>query len=349
MRLTAAGPVQPAPWIRRPPRLGRGIAAVAGLGVILLAAGCSTGGGGGDGQVSSTLTVAAVPGVDNVPLFLAQQKGMFRADGVTVAIRKYATVNAEVQALASGRVDIAAGDYGPFLFAESQQKTAGIKIVTDGYDAAPGVLEVLTLPSSKISSPQQLEAKKIATPNTAILNTPPGKPDSLETAATTSVLSSYGVDTVDWQPMAPGREVNALAQHKVSAILVTEPYIYQAESKLGAVELLDACSGATAGLPLSGYFAMGVWSQQNATALADFKSALGQAQASSAMAGPVQSVLPSSTGISKKDAGVVTVGSYPESLNTGSLQRVSQLMFDEGMLSNPIEVATQIAHLYTQA
>jgi NitT/TauT family transport system substrate-binding protein len=347
MRLTAAGPVQPAPWIRRPPRLGRGIAALAGLGVVLLAAGCSTGGGAG-GQVSNTVTVAAVPGVDNVPLFLAQQKGMFRADGVTVEIRKYATVNAEVQALASGRVDIAAGDYGPFLFAESQQKTAGIKIVTDGYDAAPGVLEVLTLPSSKISSPHQLEGAKIATPNTAILNTPVGKPDSLETAATTSVLSSYAVDTVDWQPMAPALEVKALQQHKVSAILVTEPYIYQAESKLGAIEVLDACSGATAGLPLSGYFAMGVWSQQNAKALADFKSALGQAQTNSAMAGPVQSVLPSSTGITKREAQVVTVGSYPESLNTGSLQRVSQLMFDEGMLSNPIEVATQIAHLYTR-
>jgi NitT/TauT family transport system substrate-binding protein len=347
MRLTAAGPVQPAPWIRRPPRLGRGIAALAGLGVVLLAAGCSTGGGAG-GQVSNTVTVAAVPGVDNVPLFLAQQKGMFRADGVTVEIRKYATVNAEVQALASGRVDIAAGDYGPFLSAESQQKTAGIKIVTDGYDAAPGVLEVLTLPSSKISGPQQLEGAKIAAPNTAILNTPVGKPDSLETAATTSVLSSYGVDTVDWQPMAPALEVKALQEHKVSAILATEPYIYQAESKLGAIEVLDACSGATAGLPLSGYFAMGVWSQQNAKALADFKSALGQAQTNSAMAGPVQSVLPSSTGITKREAQVVTVGSYPESLNTGSLQRVSQLMFDEGMLSNPIEVATQIAHLYTR-
>lgn len=346
MRLTAAGPVQPMPWIRRPLRLGRGIAAIAGLGVVLLVAACSTGGGAG-GQVSNTVTVAAVPGVDNVPLFLAQQKGMFHANGVTVEIRKYATVNAEVQALASGRVDIAAGDYGPFLFAESQQKTAGIKIITDGYDAAPGVLEVLALPGSKISSPQQLEGAKIAAPNTAVLSTPAGKPDSLDTAATTSVMSSYGVDTVAWMPMSPALEVKALQQHKVSAILVTEPYIYQAESQLGAVEVLDACSGATAGLPLSGYFAMGVWSQQNATALADFKLALGQAQASSAMSGPVQSILPSSTGISKREAQVVTVGSYPASLNTGSLQRVSQLMFDEGMLSNPIEVATQIAHLYT--
>jgi NitT/TauT family transport system substrate-binding protein len=348
MRLTAAGPVQPTPWIRRPLRPRRGIAAIAGLGVILLAAGCSTGGGSADGQVSGTLTVAAVPGVDNVPLFYAQQKGLFRADGVTVEIRKYATVNAEVQALASGRVDIAAGDYGPFLFAESQQKTAGIKIVTDGYDAAPGVLEVLALPSSKISSPEQLESAKIATSNTAVLNTPAGKPDSLDAAATTSVLSSYGVDTVNWEPMTPGLEVTALEQHKVSAILVTEPYIFQAESKLGAVEVLDACSGATAGLPLSGYFAMGVWSKHNATALADFKSALGQAQASSAMSGPVQSILPSSTGISAREAQVVTVGSYPAALNTGSLQRVSQLMFDQGMLSNPIEVATQIAHLYSR-
>jgi NitT/TauT family transport system substrate-binding protein len=345
MRLTAAGPVQPTRRIR-PHRPRRGVAAIAGLSVMLLAAGCSTGGGSAGGQVSSMVTIAAVPGIDNVPLFLAEHDGLFQSAGLHVQIRKYSSVAAEVQALTDGRVDIAAGDYGPFLFRESQEKTPQIKIVADGYDAASGVLEVLTLPGSGVSSPQDLGGKKVGAPNLAGLAEPSGTPDSLATAATTSVLQSYGVDmaTVTWDQMTQAAEVTALRERQVSAILVTEPYIYQAETQLGAVEVLDACSGATAGLPLSGYFTMGVWSQQNRTALADFKSALGQAQANAAMAGPVQRVLPSYTGIPPQEAAVVTIGSYPASTNADNLQRVSQLMFDEGMLSNPVAVERQILH-----
>jgi NitT/TauT family transport system substrate-binding protein len=347
MRLTAGAPtLRPITSGRFGRRRRRGAVAVAGLSALLLAAGCSSGSGGSStSQAGGTITVAAVPGVDNVPLFLAQQKGLFRSAGLNVEIRKYTTVNAEVQALASGQVDVAAGDYGPFLFAESQQKTAGIKIVADGYDAGSGVLEVLTLPGSNITSPEQLESKTIAAPDTALLSsgqgqatTTEGKPDSLETAAATSVLGSFGVDTVTWDPMKPSAEVSALRRHQVPAILVGEPYIYQAESQLGAVEVFDACSGATATLPLSGYFAMGTWASQHAGTLANYRSVLQQAQTDSALAGPVESVLPRYADISASEAAVLTIGTYPSSTNVGSLQRVSQLMFDEGMLTNPVNI-----------
>lgn len=343
MRLTAgAATSRPKTPGRLPRRACRAAAAVAGLSALLLAAGCASG-SAGSGQSGGTVTVAAVPGVDNVPLFLAQQKGLFSSAGVNVEIRKYATVDAEVQALSQGKVDIAAGDYGPFLLAESQPKTAGIKIVADGYDAGSGVLEMLALPSSHITTPQQLELKTIGAPDTALLaNMAQGKPDSLSTAAATSVLGSFGVDTVTWKPMNPADEVNALKDGQVSAILVGEPYIYQAESQLGAVEVFDACSGATASLPLSGYFATDGWARQNASALADFRSGLQRAQSESASSGPVLSVLPHYTGISAQEAAVLTIGSYPASTDLESLQRVAQLMFDEGMLTNPVNVNNEL-------
>jgi NitT/TauT family transport system substrate-binding protein len=345
MRLTAAAAARPAASTRRSLRSGRSRAAMAGLGVALLAAGCGNGGGSAGGPVSGTVTIAAVPGVDNVPLFLAQHDGLFQAAGLNVDIKTYASVTAELADLRTGRVDIAAGDYGPFLYAESQAKTAGIKIVSDGYDATSGVLEVLTLPTSGINSPEGIGGQRIGTPDSANLPTAAGGPDSLATAATTSVLRSFGVNmaTVRFDPMAESAEVAALKRHQVPAILVTEPYIFRAESQLGAVEVLDSCSGATANLPLSGYFAMSAWSQDHTTALADFRSALSQAQSNAAMSGPVQGVLHSYTGMTKLEAALVTVGTYPDSTDLDDLQRVSQLLSDQSVLSNPVAIAKQLA------
>ncbi len=343
MRGTAAGLARPT-WTRGPAGSRRLLAVLAGLSATVLAAGCS-GGGSAGGPVSGTVTVAAVPGIDNAPLDLAVSQGMFSAEGLTVHIVKYPTVDAELKALNDGKADIAAGDYGPFLYQASQQKATNLRIISDGYDATAGVLELLTLPGSKITSPGQLAGQKIAAPASAELTTPPGTPDSLDTAATTSVLRSYGVDmaTVTWKVMPQSQEISALRDNLVQAILVTEPYIYEAESELGATELLDACSGATADLPLSGYFTTSAWASSEKNAVADFRAAMSRAQTSAAMAGPVQSALPGYTGMSKLDAEVVTVGSYPATTNVGDLQRVSQLMSDEGMLSNPVEIGKLIA------
>jgi NitT/TauT family transport system substrate-binding protein len=345
MRPTAAAAVRAIASTRRPHRSPRGRAAIAGLGVALLAAGCGSGGTSGGGPVSDTVTIGAVPGVDNAPLFLAQRDGLFQAAGLNVDIKTYASVAAEVPDLTSGKLNIAAGDYGPFLYSESQSKTAGINIVADGYDATAGVLEVLTLPNSGINTPVDIAGERIGTPNSADVPTSPGRPYSLATAATTSVLRSYGVNmaTVRFDPMAESAEIQALKRHQVQAILLTEPYIYQAESQLGAVEVLDACSGATASLPLSGYFALNAWSTDNKMALVDFRSALSHAQSNAAMSGPVQGVLHSFTGMTKLEASVVTLGSYPASTDIDDVQRVSQLLSDQGVLSNPVAIAKQIA------
>jgi len=364
MRLTAAGMSRPAwtehaPDQARPAQLPRparrrpghpaaaggsrwirpGAVAAAALSALALAAGCSgTGSGGGTG---GTITIGAIPGVDTVPLFSAEHSGRFAAGGVSLQIKKYTSVTAEVAALKNGQINMAAGDYGPFLAAQAQEGNGSqqIKIVADGYDATQGVLEILALPHAHITSPPDLAGKKIATPSDALVNSQnqaagSGTPDSLDTAAATSVLRSFNVNmgTVTWDPMAQSAEVAALKNHQVDAILVNEPYIYQAQAQLGAIEVLDACSGATAGLPLSGYFAMSTWAAGHADAVSDFKSVLNKAQASSAMDGPVQSNLPGYTGMTRLEANLVTVGNYPPTTNASEVQRVAGLLNNQGLL-----------------
>jgi NitT/TauT family transport system substrate-binding protein len=323
------------------------VSAIGALAVAALAAGCQVAGAqpaSPDGTV--TITVAATPGIDDAPLYLAMKNGLFTSAGLVVKVKSYQSVSQELQALSQGQVDVAAGDYVDFFYAQATRR-ADLRVVADGYHAAPGVMEVLTLPSSGITTPQDLEGKTIGTPEPQLIPVQKDVPYSLETVATQSVLDNDGVNPaqllpdrqVKWRPMPSGNLINALANDQVSAILVQEPYIYEAESRLGAVEVLDSCSGATASLPLSGYFAAGSFARKNLDALQDFRSALQRAQAAAVQPGPVEAVLAEHSGMSMDIASLVTVGAYPTSLDAASLQRVADLMFSFNVLVRTLNVA----------
>jgi NitT/TauT family transport system substrate-binding protein len=312
----------------------------------LAAAGCSA--GGSNGAAAGTVTVAAVPGVASAPLFYGKRAGLFANAGVNIQIKNFSTVSAEVTALQKGQVDIAAGDYGNFFYTQGQSaSSAQFRIVAAGYAAGPNVVEVLTYPGSPINGPADLVAPniKVGLPSDDAL---PGRgvnPPSLEAAATRSVLSAYVAaksGEVNWVPLTQSQEVAQLRTHQIQAALLTEPYIYQAETEFGATEVLDACSGATASLPLSGYFAMSAWAAHNPTAIADFQSAIEKAQAAAAMPGPVQGVLPAATGMTAQDASLVTVGSFPTTTNPIAIQRVADLMWDDALTPKAVNVPKMI-------
>jgi NitT/TauT family transport system substrate-binding protein len=328
-------------------------AAMAACAGVLLA-GCGALGGTStslSGSNSSTITVAAMPGIGNAPLFIAAKDGLFSQHGLTVTIRKYTSLAQEIDDLNSGQVDIAAGDYTGFfnLFnlpgKQNQQKEQDLRVVADGYDAVPGVMEVLTRPG-KIKSPADLEGLTVATPQAQAITLPkngsPTQPYNIETLATQSVLRNDGASTssITWDPMPAGQEVSALRNGTVGAILVTEPYIFQAESQLGAVALLDSCSGVTSGIPLLGYFTTSAYAAAHPATAQAFRAALLQAQGNAAVRGPVQSALTSTADISSSDAPLITLGTYPSFFSVGQVQRVANLMYDAGMLTTNLSVAS---------
>src|SRR5580700_3519796 len=99
-------------WWNRP-RSGRVrtiLSAIFGLAVPLVA-GCSASAHG-----LPTLTVAAVPGIDDAPLYIAADDGQFAAEGLKVRIRDYGSASSEIMALRTGRADVAAGDYADFFY-----------------------------------------------------------------------------------------------------------------------------------------------------------------------------------------------------------------------------------------
>jgi NitT/TauT family transport system substrate-binding protein len=295
--------------------------------------------------VSGTVTIGAVPGIDNAPIYLAQKDGYFAAAGLHVVIDSFSSDSAELQALQAGKIDIAASDYGS-IFAAEANSGLDLRILADGYDAGTGSVEILTSPNSGITNPVQLASVVIGYPSETFLSTVPvGHPASLYAAAATSVLSDYmagEADTIAWKPLPQQQEVNELRSGQLKAILVTEPYISEAESEFGAVEVVDACSGNTANLPLSGYAATKPWVSGDQAAVSDFQSALARAQAEASMIGPIQRVLPSFTGMQAQTAALVSIGTYPTTTNVGSLNRVEELMQNDVMLRQQVNPASMV-------
>jgi NitT/TauT family transport system substrate-binding protein len=286
--------------------------------------------------------VGVVPGIDNATLYLAKKRGYFSSAGISVEIVKFKTVSAELQALNLGHVDVAAGDYGNLFAKQSALQKNAFKILADGYDAAAGVVQIMTMPNSPVKSPSGLRV--IGAPNVDEVGAPTGRPNSLVVASATSVLQSLGVNlsNLTWQNMSETQEINELVSGQLKAVLLTQPYVYQAQQK-GAILLIDACSGATDGIPLSGYFTSTSWARDKSKEVAAFRTGLAHADAQASMPGPVQAILPKYAKLTPKEAALVTTGVYPLSTITANLQRTADLMNRVGMISKQLNVANMIA------
>lgn len=321
-------------------RLGRPGMVLAPAALGLLVAGCHAAPAGPGQAVNQQITVASVPGFANAPLQVAVRDGLFARDHVDVKVQTYPTLQRAYAALGSGQAEVISGDYAGLLYAQSHPSGARLRLIADGYDATPGLMDVLTLPGSPVTNPQQLEGKAVGTPLPDLAPFSADAPYNMETLATEAVLQSDGVSpsSVVWKAMPAGNLITALREHQVSAIVVPQPYILQAETALGAVELFDVCSGVTASLPLSGYFTTAGFARNYPVALHAFQAALTTAKASTGQLGTVRSVLSTLPGMTAQEADLVTVGQYPTFLSVGQVQRVADLMYGTGMITNTISV-----------
>ena len=334
----------------RPGHRAVGVAAIA-IGLILVA-GCQFPGTGSSADsgptASGTITVAAAPGVADAPLYIGIRDGLFSRAGLTVKVVPASSAQQEVSALRSGSANIAFADYADMFYAQEQKPSPHLLTVADGYDAGPSVMEILTLPGSTIVKPTDLRGKTIGTgPKQQMLPQGPGgrpRPYSQDTVAAWSVLSSDNVDQtkIHWHPMPSTKLISALQHHQVDAILATEPTIYEAESQLGAVPVLDACTGATANLPLYGYFTNKAYADRNARVVTAFRAALEKAQNQAGMSAPLQNALTKSAGLKAQTAALVTFGTYPTTLSAQNLQRVANLMFFYNALGSTLVVSSMV-------
>jgi NitT/TauT family transport system substrate-binding protein len=144
------------------------------LATALVTAACGSSAGAkpsASGLEKTHLTVAALPIVDDAPLFLAIKKGYFRQAGLTVTPKIITQSTLALPDLLHGSVDIVGGgNYVSYLEGQASG-TFSLKILVAGTACKPGSFGVLALPSSGITSPAKLAGKTIAVNLTSNIQT----------------------------------------------------------------------------------------------------------------------------------------------------------------------------------
>jgi NitT/TauT family transport system substrate-binding protein len=304
-----------------------------------LSAACSFGGSGhGPGPAAwpapekTRLTVAVLPLVDDAPLYVGIQQGLFSDQGLEVRPKIVKTGAEAVDLVSTGKVDVAVSSNTTILL--SAVKGKPVRIVAEAALATHRSVDVLVHPDSGIMSVRDLVGKKFAVGNltcTCLL-------------AVRARIRNLGVDPakVTFVAVPQAQMPEALRTRKVDAVVTYEPWVTVAQTTFGARELFDPVSGATAGLPLHSYIVNADFARTNPRTVAALQRGLIASQRMAADRRHVEAVIPMLTKVSPKIAAVISLPDFPTSVSVIRLQRIADLLTSQQLLTKPLDVASLV-------
>ncbi len=166
------------------------------------------------------LTIAVVPAADSAGVYIAQQDGLFAAEGLHVKIEPAISSATVIGQQLAGKFDVTGGNYVSYIAANAEQH-ADFEILDAGSIMQPHVQWLMISPGSTIRTVSQLRGKTIA------LNVTGGIAQLLVSALlNANMLSASDVHfaKINFPDMAA-----ALKQHKVAAAFMPEPFATGAE------------------------------------------------------------------------------------------------------------------------
>jgi len=186
--------------------------------------------GGCGGDKPSPVKVGMMPITDNLPFWLAEEKGYFQDEGINVELIPFPSALERDSAFAAGKIDAGIGD----MLAVAAMNNAGteVRAVSVGQGAVPGEnrFAILSAPASSITSPEQLKNVPIA----LSLNT-------INEYITDQLLLAEGLQPGEIiktsMPKLPIR-LEALLNNRVQAATLPDPFATLAEIK-GANLVVD--------------------------------------------------------------------------------------------------------------
>jgi NitT/TauT family transport system substrate-binding protein len=280
------------------------------------------------------LNVLAQQVVDDAPFWIALRDGFFRAAGLSMTVKPLAKTPLGIQALKTGQADVLVGGNFPTMLEDDASGVLKVRILVEGYQGGPDVMDVLTLPDSHITDAAGLAHRSVAVNLT----------NGIQTLTLNRVLSAEGVNaaTVDYKVIPFPAMAAALKNHQVDAIDVLEPFLTQAELSDGAFPVVDQLTGPTEALPISGTFTTDAFVRRYPRTAAAFQRAMLKAQAlADVNRAVVETVLPTYIAtVTPAVAALINLGTYPTVLDPVPLQRVADLLFGSHLLTHPLNVAS---------
>ena len=312
-----------------------GLAALVGLG--LLAAGCSGGGGSAapGGLEKANLVVAAVPAMDSAGLYIAKNRGFFAAEGLNVTILKATSGATAINGQLKGQFDVTVGNYVSYIAKDAADPKADLKVLAPASIMQSSNQEILVGPTSHITTVADLKGKKIAV----------NVKGNIGTLLVDSVLTDNAVlaSSVHFVPIEFPNMAAALQHGQVDAAWMPEPFVTEAEENTGAVPLADSNQGSSQNLPISGYIVTGAWLKKYPNTAAAFRTAILKGQAVAATnPGAVQQGMEKFAGTPQKAAAIANDPEFPTQQNAVLLGRLAKLMLGFGMLQQAYNVNQMI-------
>ena len=276
------------------------------------------------------LVIGAAPTASSAGLYVAQREGFFRQAGLNVKIVSVGSGAGVTAGLLNGSIDVLSGAYPGFIEAEANG-SGRFHVLSDGYAGAPSVDEIVVLPGSGISTPEQLAGKTVAV----------NALDSIASLLVSSTLASVGVPPAKVHLVAipfPAMPA-ALKAHHIDAAYLAEPYLTQVEVQVGGEGLIDVNGGATRNFAIDGYVATVAWCTKYPKTAAAVAQAIDRGQAIADTNRPlVESVLQEYTPISEQTAAIMALGDFPTAVDAVRLQRVPDLMQNFGQLKRHFDI-----------
>jgi NitT/TauT family transport system substrate-binding protein len=308
--------------------------------VLLVLSAAACGGSGapeGDdagGPERTDLRVGVLATWDAAAVYLAVDRGYFRAEGLTVTPVVLANAEEAVSRNLSGAIDIAHDGYVTPILAAS--KGLRLRIIVDSARAGRGMYVVVTPNASAVHAPKDLAGTTIGMTNSK------GLPALLTRAALRSAgVDASGVRFVDVTYPTMGA---ALQNGSVDASFATDPFLARFKQTLGARVVLDTIGGRTDDFPIGCYHTTQRFAEQNPRTVAAFRRAMARAhRLATHDRHAVTRMLPRYiSGLTAQAADTITIGAFSPSNDRSLAQRVADFMTQQHMLNGHFDVASLV-------
>ena len=307
---------------------------------VITVASCSSGSGSGMGsgpapEVSS-IVVDAVPTADEAGLYIANQKGYFQQQGLSIKINPILGGEPGMADLQTGKAQIIVGNYVSFILAQIHRtydsKSINLRIIADGSHMQQGNQAIYVMPGSRFKTVADLTKYRARVG----INTP----NNVGQVLFGALFKQNGLNLSGIRQVYEGfpNMIGDLAKGKIDAAWLPEPFGTIAQETIGAVSLADFDQGSLQNFPIGAYIGTTQWVQSHPKTVAAFLRALEEGQqVADTNRSAVESALMDKANLTPAfaatplQAATMTLDTYPLQMDVPAMQRVSDVMFEFGL------------------